>query len=182
MSRCGALGSERPRATFKTTNLEQDFTRLLKSGNIEQYQDVLERRLASAALAGELCPAVMTDTSQRSCAVLQYVMKRNLRRHVFCIVEVHVPLWTVDDHVSLLASNQIFHACWSDAMGWDVYFCNWPRHHSSVVTAPINSICVITCSMSRRTDMLLQLQVQTWICGHPEQGSTGPQSVRGLPP
>ena len=57
MSRCGALGSERPRATFKTTNLEQDFTRLLKSGNIEQHRDVLERRLASAALAGGLRPS-----------------------------------------------------------------------------------------------------------------------------
>jgi len=52
MSRCGALGSERPRATFKTNNLEQDLTRLLKSGNVEQHRDVLERKLASSALAG----------------------------------------------------------------------------------------------------------------------------------
>ncbi len=53
MSRCGALGSERPRASFKTNNLEQDLTRLLKSGNVEQHRDVLERKLASSALAGE---------------------------------------------------------------------------------------------------------------------------------
>ena len=52
MSRCGALGSERARATFKVNNLEQDLTRLLKSGNVEQHRDVLERKLASAALAG----------------------------------------------------------------------------------------------------------------------------------
>lgn len=54
MSRCGALGSERPRASFKTSNLEQDLTRLLKSGNVEQHRDVLERTLASSALAGEI--------------------------------------------------------------------------------------------------------------------------------
>lgn len=53
MSRCGALGSERPRASFKVTNLEQDLTRLLKSGNVEQHRDVLERTLASAALSGQ---------------------------------------------------------------------------------------------------------------------------------
>lgn len=52
MVRCGALGSPRPRAIFKTNNLEQDLTRLLKSGNVEQHRDVLERKLASAALAG----------------------------------------------------------------------------------------------------------------------------------
>lgn len=52
MSRCGALGSERARATFKVNNLEQDLTRLLKSGNVEQHRDVLERKLAAAALAG----------------------------------------------------------------------------------------------------------------------------------
>ncbi|KAL0034692.1 hypothetical protein WJX77_003027 [Trebouxia sp. C0004] len=52
MSRCGALGSERPRASFKTNNLEQDLPRLLKSGNVEQHRDVLERKLASSALAG----------------------------------------------------------------------------------------------------------------------------------
>ena len=52
MSRCGALGSERLRASFKTNNLEQDLTRLLKSGNVEQHRDVLERKLASSALAG----------------------------------------------------------------------------------------------------------------------------------
>lgn len=54
MSRCGALGSERPRVAFKVNNLEQDLTRLLKSGNVEQHRDVLERSLASAALAGKL--------------------------------------------------------------------------------------------------------------------------------
>lgn len=54
MSRCGALGSQRPRASFKVTNLEQDLTRLLKSGNVEQHRDVLDRPQASAALAGHL--------------------------------------------------------------------------------------------------------------------------------
>ena len=62
MSRCGALGSERPRASFKTSNLEQDLTRLLKSGNVEQHRDVLERTLASSALAGEPSFAHMVST------------------------------------------------------------------------------------------------------------------------
>ncbi len=52
MARCNALGSERPRAAFGTRNLEQDLGRLLRSGNVEQHRDVLERPLASAALAG----------------------------------------------------------------------------------------------------------------------------------
>lgn len=52
MSRCGALGSHRLKATFKVANLEQDLTRLLKSGHVEQHRDVLERPQASAALAG----------------------------------------------------------------------------------------------------------------------------------
>ena len=62
MSRCGALGSERPRASFKTSNLEQDLTRLLKSGNVEQHRDVLERTLASSALAGEISFVHMVRT------------------------------------------------------------------------------------------------------------------------
>ena len=69
MSRCGALGSHRPRATFKVNNLEQDLTRLLKSGNVEQHRDVLERPQASAALAGLMRFAVLR------CAVLCCVFK-----------------------------------------------------------------------------------------------------------
>ena len=53
VSRCGALPSERPRASFATKNLEQDLGRLLRSGNVEQHRDVLERPLAASALAGE---------------------------------------------------------------------------------------------------------------------------------
>jgi hypothetical protein len=52
VARCNALGSERPRVVFGTRNLEQDLGRLLRSGNVEQHRDVLERPLASAALAG----------------------------------------------------------------------------------------------------------------------------------
>ncbi|KAK9908301.1 hypothetical protein WJX75_005715 [Coccomyxa subellipsoidea] len=51
VARCNALGSERPRVVFGTRNLEQDLGRLLRSGNVEQHRDVLERPLASAALA-----------------------------------------------------------------------------------------------------------------------------------
>lgn len=68
MSRCGALGSERPRASFKTNNLEQDLTRLLKSGNVEQHRDVLERKLASSALAGghfKRCPFLQCSSQQQ---------------------------------------------------------------------------------------------------------------------
>jgi DNA mismatch repair protein MSH2 len=52
VSRCNALGSERPRTIFSTRNLEQDLARLLRSGNVEQHRDILERPLAAAALAG----------------------------------------------------------------------------------------------------------------------------------
>lgn len=53
VARCGALASERPRASFTTKNLEQDLARLLRSGNVEQHRDVLERSLAASALSGE---------------------------------------------------------------------------------------------------------------------------------
>lgn len=62
VSRCNALGTERLRAVFSTRNLEQDLGRLLRSGNVEQHRDVLERPLAAAALAGVLeclCRACM---------------------------------------------------------------------------------------------------------------------------
>ena len=53
VSRCGALASERPRTSYATKNLEQDLGRLLRSGNVEQHRDVLDRPLAASALAGE---------------------------------------------------------------------------------------------------------------------------------
>lgn len=68
MSRCGALGSERARTTFKVNNLEQDLARLLKSGNVEQHRDVLERKLASAALAG---PATRLERVLQHCSVAE---------------------------------------------------------------------------------------------------------------
>lgn len=55
VSRCGAMASQRPRASYATKNLEQDLTRLLKSGNVEQHRDVLERPQAASALAGVPC-------------------------------------------------------------------------------------------------------------------------------
>ena len=55
VARCGALASERPRASYATKNLEQDLARLLRSGNVEQHRDVLERPLAASALSGRCC-------------------------------------------------------------------------------------------------------------------------------
>ena len=52
VSRCNAMASERARATFTAKNLEQDLPRLLKSGNVEQHRDVLDRSTAASALAG----------------------------------------------------------------------------------------------------------------------------------
>lgn len=52
ISRCNAMASEKPRTIFQAKNLEQDLQRLLKSGNIEQHRDVLDRSTASSALAG----------------------------------------------------------------------------------------------------------------------------------
>ena len=52
VSRCGALASDRLRSTYATKNLEQDLGRLLRSGNVEQHRDVLERPLAASALSG----------------------------------------------------------------------------------------------------------------------------------
>lgn len=51
--RCDAMATEKPRATFNAKNLEQDLPRLLKTGNVEQHRDVLDRQAAAAALAGE---------------------------------------------------------------------------------------------------------------------------------
>ena len=53
VSRCGALASERPKASYATKNMEQDLARLLRGGNVEQHRDVLERPLAASALAGK---------------------------------------------------------------------------------------------------------------------------------
>ena len=54
ISRCNALASERAKSSFSTQNLEQDLVRLLRSSNVEQHRDVLDRPLASAALSGGL--------------------------------------------------------------------------------------------------------------------------------
>ena len=54
VSRCGALGSERPKAAFNTKALEGDLGRLLRGGCVEQYRPILERQQAAAAIAGRL--------------------------------------------------------------------------------------------------------------------------------
>ena len=56
ISRCNAMASEKPKQTFSTKNLELDLPRLLKSGNLEQHRDVLDRSSASSALAGVATP------------------------------------------------------------------------------------------------------------------------------
>lgn len=63
VSHCNALGTERPRVVFSTKNLEQDLARLLRSGNVEQHRDVLERPLASAALAGRVPASVCSPSA-----------------------------------------------------------------------------------------------------------------------
>ncbi len=55
VSRCGALGSERPKAAFSTKALEGDLGRLLRGGCVEQYRPILERQQAAAAIAGTPC-------------------------------------------------------------------------------------------------------------------------------
>ena len=54
VTRCNAMVSERPKASFSVKNLDQDLPRLLQSGSVEHHRDVLDRPNASAALAGEL--------------------------------------------------------------------------------------------------------------------------------
>ncbi|KAF8073199.1 MUS1 [Scenedesmus sp. PABB004] len=69
LARVGVMGSEVPRGSYATKNLEQDLGRLLQargrraaagrrrrgaSGSVEQHRDVLERPAAAAALAGLL--------------------------------------------------------------------------------------------------------------------------------
>eukprot|EP00775_Hariotina_reticulata_P005551 gene5551-5787_t len=63
LDRVGAMGSQVPRNTFKTTHLEQDLTRLLQSGSVEQHRDVLERSSAATALAGLIAYASLTSDS-----------------------------------------------------------------------------------------------------------------------
>lgn len=53
LSNCSAMCSDRPKDTFSTRNLEQDLGQLVKGQNIERYREVLERPLASSAIAGE---------------------------------------------------------------------------------------------------------------------------------
>ena len=84
VARCNALGSERARTTFSTKNLEQDLARLLRSGNVEQHRDVLERPLASAALAGgrmsscHACPLLPSAILQT-----EVVLRGNLKHMPF---------------------------------------------------------------------------------------------------
>ena len=53
IGRCNAMASEKAKQIFSVKNLEQDLPRLLKSGNLEQHRDVLDRPCASSALAGK---------------------------------------------------------------------------------------------------------------------------------
>lgn len=76
VSRCSALPSERPRASFATRNLEQDLGRLLRSGNVEQHRDVLERPQAASALAGR---------PQRMCLLLGCHASMLLALHLRCM-------------------------------------------------------------------------------------------------
>ena len=67
ISRCNAMASEKARASFQAKDLEQDLRRLLKSRNVEQHRDVLDRPIASSALAG-------TNSSQRLLGGLRLVI------------------------------------------------------------------------------------------------------------
>lgn len=54
MTRCSAMCSDLPKEAYSKRNLEQDLRQLVKGSNIERYRDVLERPLASSAVAGRL--------------------------------------------------------------------------------------------------------------------------------
>eukprot|EP00891_Asterochloris_glomerata_P003123 jgi/Astpho2/3123/fgenesh1_pm.00051_%23_46_t len=81
MSRCGALASERPKATFSDRNVEQDLARLLKGGSVEQHREVLEREVAKQALAAVLAfSEVLADTDNHGKFALSlYDMGRYMR-------------------------------------------------------------------------------------------------------
>ena len=85
-ARCDALVSERAPATFSAKSLEQDLARLLRSGSVEQHRDILERPLASAALAGE-CPGMVCQVwnrvAQADCQ--NEHCKRNLYAQCTCV-------------------------------------------------------------------------------------------------
>eukprot|EP00803_Ostreobium_quekettii_P007490 evm.model.scf_227.6 EVM.evm.TU.scf_227.6 scf_227:67170-78839(-) len=64
MSRCTAMSTLRPKSIFATKNLEQDLSRLVKSGSVEQHRDVLDRSMASSALAAIIAfSEVLCDAS-----------------------------------------------------------------------------------------------------------------------
>ncbi len=57
-ARCNATVSLRNAATFSTKSLEQDVSRLLKTGDVKNHREVLDKAAASSALAGPpLSPA-----------------------------------------------------------------------------------------------------------------------------
>lgn len=53
LRRCSVLASERERVAFDARSLEQDLSRLLQGGNVEQHRPVLDLPQARSALAGE---------------------------------------------------------------------------------------------------------------------------------
>ncbi|KAK9842053.1 hypothetical protein WJX81_006373 [Elliptochloris bilobata] len=81
VARCAALGSERPRVAYATRNLEQDLARLLRSGNVEQHRDVLERPQAAVALAAVLAfgEALADGASHGKWALALYDTGRYMR-------------------------------------------------------------------------------------------------------
>lgn len=68
ITRCNAMVSERPKASFTTKNLDQDLPRLLQSGSVEHHRDVLDRQNASAALAGKEISVLRCRQRSQKCA------------------------------------------------------------------------------------------------------------------
>jgi len=63
-ARCNATASLRSAATFSSKSLEQDVSRLLKTGDVKNHREVLDKPAAASALAGVLAFSdVMVDPS-----------------------------------------------------------------------------------------------------------------------
>ena len=100
VSRCNAMASERARATFTAKNLEQDLPRLLKSGNVEQHRDVLDRSTASSALAGDPHGRTISDAA---CELQSGMLTAHARDMDIASI---VLLWSVSLLVGLLTGQK----------------------------------------------------------------------------
>ncbi|GMH34046.1 hypothetical protein BSKO_01880 [Bryopsis sp. KO-2023] len=65
LSRCGAVATDRPTNIFSTKNLEGDLKWLIKSGSVEHHRDILERPLASQALAAVIAFSELAASTYR---------------------------------------------------------------------------------------------------------------------